>query len=680
MDCVDQDEYLETRDVNGPSGCIERGMEPICQWKELIDPFVWRCERCPYGGDCKGQPAWMHVKALFGFWRNKNFTGITRFHRCPVPQGCLGSNNPAFVDLYIMNGTDNLAVIDHEERCHSEMGYSGPSCAVCRKGEFYMTASGCRTCEGKSGGSIVLSIATMVGVGLAGAYFIYKFRSLAIIAKDIQKVTKLVINFLQVMTSIKSVYTLEIPSMNIGFSMSAYFEVFSFDFVAIFGFPCLYEMTYFEKYAADMSMLIGFGVFILIVYAIGLVVLTIRSKRKKKKGIDPAAKARLEEMMAMGGGKGMLSMFKNKNPGGKVTGLNRWANVRKGFRAVSMFRSQKLSAKVTLQSRAMAVGFQWFMFQHQPTSVKTFNMVKCEYLDGIYMLRQDYRRICGGGEYVPYFMFAMVVIGVYIVGLPTFIAIYLVKNKRNLADPVIRSKVGFLYVNYKPSSFLWEVQILAHKCLLTGALVVMYQYAIVQCTLAFVIAILSHSMHALYSPFRINLLNKIQHCCLFATSVAFVGNLAFQCAVNNKMAEDNFEETFIRNTLVYTFVGALFLAFLGTMLAVSRSVRKYNVIMKEKKLERKKKREAKRKAELKRTGQRDMAHKKVFGGKDDEGKTPFRPGQMRRIKPRTIKQVYRDNPAKALQSFHVKGKGAGAEKKSKETKKSSAQKPESFFI
>jgi hypothetical protein len=680
VDCVDQDEYLETRDVNGPSGCIERGMEPICQWKELIDPFVWRCERCPYGGDCKGQPAWMHVKALFGFWRNKNFTGITRFHRCPVPQGCLGSNNPAFVDLYIMNGTDNLAVIDHEERCHSEMGYSGPSCAVCRKGEFYMTASGCRTCEGKSGGSIVLSIATMVGVGLAGAYFIYKFRSLAIIAKDIQKVTKLVINFLQVMTSIKSVYTLEIPSMNIGFSMSAYFEVFSFDFVAIFGFPCLYEMTYFEKYAADMSMLIGFGVFILVVYAIGLVVLTIRSKRKKKKGIDPAAKARLEEMMAMGGGKGMLSMFKNKNPGGKVTGLNRWANVRKGFRAVSMFRSQKLSAKVTLQSRAMAVGFQWFMFQHQPTSVKTFNMVKCEYLDGIYMLRQDYRRICGGGEYVPYFMFAMVVIGVYIVGLPTFIAIYLVKNKRNLADPVIRSKVGFLYVNYKPSSFLWEVQILAHKCLLTGALVVMYQYAIVQCTLAFVIAILSHSMHALYSPFRINLLNKIQHCCLFATSVAFVGNLAFQCAVNNKMAEDNFEETFIRNTLVYTFVGALFLAFLGTMLAVSRSVRKYNVIMKEKKLERKKKREAKRKAELKRTGQRDMAHKKVFGGKDDEGKTPFRPGQMRRIKPRTIKQVYRDNPAKALQSFHVKGKGAGAEKKSKETKNSSAQKPESFFI
>merc|ERR1712134_11231 len=141
-------------------------------------------------------------------------------------------------------------------------------------------------------------------------------------------------------------------------------------------------------------MLIGFGICALVAYLVGLLYLTIKGKKKNK--VDEAAKERLEEMMAMGGGKGMLSMFKNKNSGGKITGLNRWANVRKGFRAVSMFRSQKLSAKVTLQSRAIAVAFQWFMFQHQPTSVKTFNMVKCEYLDGTYMLRQDYRRICGG--------------------------------------------------------------------------------------------------------------------------------------------------------------------------------------------------------------------------------------------------------------------------------------------
>jgi hypothetical protein len=286
-DCVDFDEYLETRDVAGPAGCVERGMMPNCVWKEKVDPFEWTCVRCPYGADCRNKPAWFNVKGLFGFWRNKNFTGMTRFHRCPVPQGCLGANNPAFVDLFIMNGTQaegevNMATVNWEERCHSEMGYEGIACAICKKGVFYMTASGCKTCEGKSGGSIAVTIGVLVVGMSAVGYFVYKFRSLAVIAKDVQKVSKLLINFLQVMTSIKAVYTLEIPSMNIGFSMTAYFEVFSFDFVAIFGFPCLYEMTYFEKYVADMIMLFGFGLFVLVLYICGLAFLAFKGKKKKR--------------------------------------------------------------------------------------------------------------------------------------------------------------------------------------------------------------------------------------------------------------------------------------------------------------------------------------------------------------------------------------------------------------
>merc|ERR1711871_1880987 len=108
----------------------------------------------------------------------------------------------------------------------------------------------------------------------------------------------------------------------------------------------------------------------------------------------------------------------------------------------------------------------------------------------------------------------------------------------------------------------------------------------------------------------IPLLNKIQHCCLFATSIAFVGNLAFQCAVNNKLAQDNFEEMVIRDLLVYTFVGAIFLAWIGTCIAVSRSIKKYNITMAEKA---KLKKEAKRKKELKESGQLGMAHSKVYG-------------------------------------------------------------------
>jgi len=401
-----------------------------------------------------------------------------------------------------------------------------------------------------------------------------------------------------------------------------------------------------------MIMLFGFGLFVLVVYICGLAFLAF--KGKKKKGTDAKTKERLNEMMAMGGGKGMLSVFKTKTgPGGKVTGLNRWANVRKGFRAVSMFRSQKMTKKVALQATCIAIAAQWFMFQHQPTSVKSFNMVKCEMVDGVFMLRQDYRRTCEEEIYYPYLTFTLIIIFGYIVGLPALIVYYLRKKKRILADPLIRSKVGFLYVNYRPSSFLWEVQILAHKCFLTGALVCMYEFAIVQCTIAFIIAIMSHSMHASYSPFRISLLNKIQHCCLFATSVAFVGNLAFQCAVNNKDKDDNFEELVIRGALLYSFGGAIFLAMCGGLVSVSRSLRKYNKIMKEQEIKRKRAREQKRKRKLQEQGKQAKAHKKVFAKeKEDSNAQPSR-GGMRRVTPRRkLNEVFQSD-VNALRAFHI---------------------------
>ena len=102
-------------------------------------------------------------------------------------------------------------------------------------------------------------------------------------------------------------------------------------------------------------------------------------------------------------------------------------------------------------------------------------------------------------------------------------------------------------------------------------------------------------MHASYSPFRISLLNKIQHCCLFATAVAFVGNLAFQCAVNNKDADDNFEELVIRAALIYSFGGAIFLAMCGGLVSMSRSLKKYNKIMKEQEIKKKRAKEQRRK-------------------------------------------------------------------------------------
>ena len=76
-----------------------------------------------------------------------------------------------------------------------EMGYEGTACAICKKGVFYMTASGYEICEGKSGGSIAVTIAVLLGGMALVRYFLFMFRSLVVIAKDVQKVSKLLIQF-----------------------------------------------------------------------------------------------------------------------------------------------------------------------------------------------------------------------------------------------------------------------------------------------------------------------------------------------------------------------------------------------------------------------------------------------------------------------------------------------------
>ena len=194
-------------------------------------------------------------------------------------------------------------------------------------------------------------------------------------------------------------------------------------------------------------------------------------------------------------------------------------------------------------------------------------------------------------------------------------------------------------------------------------------------------------MHASYSPFRISLLNKIQHCCLFATAVAFVGNLAFQCAVNNKDADDKTEEIIIRAMLLYSFAGAIFLAMCGGLISVSRSLKKYNKIMKEQEIKRKKAREQKRKRQLAEQGKQGKAHKKVFVKEKGDKKGQAMRGGMRRVTPRRkLNEVFHSD-VHALRAFHIGHKtgpakpNLGEKVKAGEKKRKEVEVPtESFSI
>jgi hypothetical protein len=557
--------------------------------------------------------------------RRHAYGGVIKWYRCPYRQACLGSENPPEVDRYYMNGTDleaaNLAERQLTERCATEHGHTGIACAICFQGSHYMTSTGCATCKEITGGSVGVKL-TVIFLVLAGSGLIlYKFRSLRYVAKDLSRVGKILVNFIQVMSAIKDVYTLEIPSMNVGFNFAQYFSMFNFDLIELFGIPCLIQMTYYQQYVADMSVIFMMVFIVIIVYIVVFLILQARDanggkerrSRKKLQKILASSKkqkaaleARLEEMehnsdedtdsddsdeegkkkdKASKGGNNVLAMFGAKaGPGGKVGGKARWTGLKKGLFSVRSFRKSKMSALVRLKAICSMAAYYVFLFQHQPSSVKTFNMFKCLRIEGTLWLRPDLRLTCF--PFNGYHYFAMFMMAFYVFGFPTFTLYVLYKRRNMLADPIVVAQYGFLYTPYKPHAYWWEAQIIVHKMALTAGLVLLYQSAIVQCSAAFALSVMSWAMHSNYKPFKSDRLNLLQHWCLFATSIAFIGNLAYQCTANSTEGEAS-SKGIVKWFITFMFMGAILRVLIGGCQETMRAWKNYEEIMLGKRQEKK---------------------------------------------------------------------------------------------
>ena len=244
---------------------------------------------------------------------------------------------------------------------------------------------------------------------------------------------------------------------------------------------------------------------------------------------------------------------------------------------------------VRLRATVLMAAYYVLLFQHQPSSVKTFNMFKCMKIEGTLWLRPDLRLTCF--PFGPYHFFAMTVMAVYTFGFPAGTLYALYQRRNMLADPIVVAQYGFLYSPYRPHAYWWEAQIIMHKMALTAGLVLLYQSAIVQCSMAFAIAVMSWAMHSSYKPFKSGRLNMLQHWCLFATAIAFVGNLAYQCTANS--TTESTSKGIVKWFITFMFAGAIIRVLVGGVQETLSAWKNYEDIMlgkrQEKKLEAEKK-------------------------------------------------------------------------------------------
>merc|ERR1712072_398891 len=228
-----------------------------------------------------------------------------------------------------------------------------------------------------------------------------------------------------------------------------------------------------------------------------------------------------------------------------------------------------------------------------------------------------------------YHIFAMLIMAFYVFGFPS-VTLYLLYKRRNmLADPIVSAQYGFLYTPYRPHAYWWEAQLITHKIALTAGLVLLYQSAIVQCSAAFSISIMSWAMHSSFKPFKSSRLNMLQHWCLFATSIAFVGNLSYQCVANSTDGEAS-SKGIVKWFITFMFTGAIIRVLTGGLQETMSAWKNYEDIMLGKRQE--KKLEAEKKAKERKAKKNAGKVKKITAGKKKGGVVAVLPvGGARRI-------------------------------------------------
>ena len=414
-----------------------------------------------------------------GFGEYYDYCGVKhRVYPCKFPSACVGATVGP-------NGTWN-------NLCNSEEGYTGVLCETCdEENGFFMTKQGCKSCAKETGSSIGLLVAVVVG--MLCLFYLMKWLSKNIeyfdAFKGFTKTVKILGDFLQVMGTVGSVYSVIIPDTLLQFL--AKLDFVSFDFVTIFGVPCLGGVDFYVNYV----MTIAFPC--VIIAAMAMLILYHHLQEKA---------VRLARLRSGAGA--------DADGDGKID--------EEDFMKVIMDK-QRLEKKHRLRGdNYTKVLYILLCYLYMPISVKTFRFFQCRLIGGELYLVADYRHKCYDSRWGSYFVIAALVMVVFVFGFPAYMMRQLYKVRDNLDSIATKKSYGYMYLSYKNNAYFWEVTLLARKLFLSAAPIVLYEYPYVQLCISGMLSAMFHVYHGMYTPFRMALHNYVQHFALLATTVTFL--------------------------------------------------------------------------------------------------------------------------------------------------------------
>jgi len=149
--------------------------------------------------------------------------------------------------------------------------------------------------------------------------------------------------------------------------------------------------------------------------------------------------------------------------------------------------------------------------------------------NGEKVLRIDPDQPCGTGDHIVVMAFAVLAIIVYVFGIP--IALFLTlsqKRKQNkLKDDESLTLLGFVYTDYEPGFWFWEMIITARRFILCVLMVLLYAMPQFQLACGLILTIAFICIQYFWRPFKQGMLDVLDSAALVSMALYMIAGLIF---------------------------------------------------------------------------------------------------------------------------------------------------------
>jgi hypothetical protein len=454
-----------------------------------------QCRTCPDGSDCSPASATAVVTqasivARAGYWAPPSSDG-SRFYRCLVASAC---KRPA-------NGTASSV------RVECGRGYTGTLCGVCLPG-YVAGSDGCLQCPSKKAAwqSAIVGVVIVVAAVLACIAFHYRGVVISVVPVATLKVA---LSTVQVVAAADAGYGIPWPptmSSLLRSLRTAWLDVSLLQRVNCGGdtldFLSLQLISFLLFKAALLVVVVSVLAQPCVSQLLGAITTLIAQRRwrQRRRQVSPTS---------------AVPVVPESPPASLIVDGTDGRQSEAGGRPSLRTRCTSLHGPAIFRA-----SFFVLLLAYPSISLRVLQIYQCVDVDGEHYLLADLSVRCYTQRWLGMAVYSAVMGAVFVVGLPLTISIILFRRRATLfgdGSEETRRVYGFLYNDYGPSAWWWEVEELLRKLLLTAVVAVRLSVTSspVSTAFALLISMWAHVLHALYAPWgRGTNLYMMQHCSL----------------------------------------------------------------------------------------------------------------------------------------------------------------------